>query len=269
MAGRSSRKAKPRSSRCEFSERTKLAIGKRSSFLCALCGAFTFGPSTESLQKSVNVGVAAHITAASPGGSRYDPALTEAQRASAENAIWLCQIHAKLIDDDCFEWTAMRLRHQKQEHEAKVRCLIGVPQRALPPDLIRSVQTPREYAFAMTRDLVPAYKGSLRPMLSDQNLGEESELGILMVGSPMSERRNKNSQPRWTVFVKPDWLRWIIAGKKSGFSPAPEIPPDQIYGRVPGWPDEFFELLAAIVATGTSFQWHRSPQGYPVLAQRS
>jgi hypothetical protein len=58
--------------------------------------------------------------------------------------------HAKLIDDDFSEWVAMRLGQQKQEHEAKVRPLIGVPRRALPPNLIRSSLTPREYAFAQS-----------------------------------------------------------------------------------------------------------------------
>jgi hypothetical protein len=106
-------------------------------------------------------------------------------------------------------------------------------------------------------------------MLNDQNLDEGSELGILMVGSPVSERRNKNRQTPWTVFVKPDWLRWILASKESGFPPAPEIPPDQIFGQVPGWPDGFFELLTAMVATGTSFQRQRSPQGHLILAQCS
>jgi hypothetical protein len=140
-------------------------------------------------------------------------------------------------------------------------------QRALPPELIRSSLNPREYAFVMIRDLAPTYKEFLTPMLSDQNLGEESELGILMVGSPMSERRNKNRQAQWTVFVKPDWLRWILAGQESGFRPAQEIPPDQTFGQVPGWPDHFFELLAAIVASGTSFQWQRSPLGHLILSQ--
>jgi hypothetical protein len=121
----------------------------------------------------------------------------------------------------------------------------------------------------MIRDLAPAYKEFLTPMLSDQNPGEESELGVLMVGSPVSERQHKSRQAPWTMFVKPDWLRWILAGKESGFPPAPGIPPDQIFGQVPGWPDGFFELLAVIVATGTSFQWQRSPRGYLILAQRS
>lgn len=90
---------------------------------------------------------------------------------------------------------------------------IGVPQRALPSELIPSSLTPRKYAFAMIRDLVPEYKEFLTPMLSDQNLGEKFELGILMIGSPASERQNKNSQAPWTLFVKPDWLRWILLTK--------------------------------------------------------
>ncbi len=46
------------------------------------------------------MGVAAHITAASPGGPRYDSTLTPAQRKSGKNGIWLCQYCAKLIDND-------------------------------------------------------------------------------------------------------------------------------------------------------------------------
>jgi hypothetical protein len=180
-----------------------------------------------------------------------------------------CQT-AKLIDDDCSEWTTVRLRRRKQQQEPAVLPLIGVPQCALPPELISPGLTPREYAFATIRDLVPAYKQFITPMLNDQNLDEGSELGILMVGSPVRKRRNKNSQAPWTVFVKPDWLRWILAGQKAGFRPAPEVPPDQIFGQVPEWPDKFFDLLERIVATGTSFEWQRkSPRGQLILTQCS
>lgn len=48
----------------------------------------------------VNIGVAAHITAAAAGGPRYDPTLTEAERSHPDNGIWLCQNCAKLIDND-------------------------------------------------------------------------------------------------------------------------------------------------------------------------
>ena len=50
--------------------------------------------------KSVNVGEAAHITAAAPGGKRYDPSLTPEDRRAASNGMWLCELCAKLIDTD-------------------------------------------------------------------------------------------------------------------------------------------------------------------------
>ena len=49
---------------------------------------------------AVNLGVAAHITAAAPGGPRYDGGLSEVRRADSSNGIWLCQSCAKLVDSD-------------------------------------------------------------------------------------------------------------------------------------------------------------------------
>lgn len=45
-------------------------------------------------------GKAAHITAAARGGPRYDVNLTEAQRRAEENGIWLCAVHADVVDKD-------------------------------------------------------------------------------------------------------------------------------------------------------------------------
>jgi hypothetical protein len=59
----------------------------------------TSGPQ-QNPNKSINVGVAAHITAASLGGPRYNSALTSQERESIENGIWLCQKCAKLVDND-------------------------------------------------------------------------------------------------------------------------------------------------------------------------
>ncbi|MDX3587677.1 hypothetical protein [Streptomyces europaeiscabiei] len=51
------------------------------------------------MDKFLNLGVAAHIRAASPGGPRYDATMSPEQRRSAENAIWLCNTCSKVIDD--------------------------------------------------------------------------------------------------------------------------------------------------------------------------
>lgn len=48
----------------------------------------------------MNLGVASHIAAASPGGPRYDAAMSSADRKAAGNGIWLCQNCGKLIDSD-------------------------------------------------------------------------------------------------------------------------------------------------------------------------
>ncbi|RWM01751.1 MAG: hypothetical protein EOR68_09150 [Mesorhizobium sp.] len=70
--------------------------------------------SAEKGQSIVNVGQAAHITAAAPGGPRYLATLTAEERASAENGIWLCQNCGKLIDSDSVHHTVELLRDWKR-----------------------------------------------------------------------------------------------------------------------------------------------------------
>ena len=65
----------------------------------------------------VNVGEAAHITAAAPGGPRYDASLSSAERRSYWNGIWLCRNHAKLVDSDDKHFTVDLLRDWKRTAE--------------------------------------------------------------------------------------------------------------------------------------------------------
>jgi hypothetical protein len=69
--------------------------------------------------KAVNIGVAAHITAASPGGPRYDPDLLPEERSGPGNEIWLCQNHGKLVDNDVTRFTVDILRKWKADAEAE------------------------------------------------------------------------------------------------------------------------------------------------------
>ncbi len=66
------------------------------------------------------IGKAAHICAAASGrGSRrYDASMTPEERASIDNAIWVCADHADLIDRDEVTYTAEVLRAMKREHKA-------------------------------------------------------------------------------------------------------------------------------------------------------
>lgn len=80
------------------------------------CRVPTSGPAQDP-GRSVKTGVAAHITAASPGGARYDDTLTPSERRSAPNGIWLCQTHAKLVDNDASAYPVAMLLGWKIETE--------------------------------------------------------------------------------------------------------------------------------------------------------
>jgi hypothetical protein len=61
--------------------------------------------------------VAAHITAASPDGPRFNAALTAEQRKAPENGIWVCQTCAKLIDNDPIRYSVEKLLDWKANGE--------------------------------------------------------------------------------------------------------------------------------------------------------
>lgn len=103
--------------RDDFSDSTKEKAAKRSGYRCAFCGKPTIGPSFENNESVSNTGVAAHICAAAPGGKRYDPNMTPAQRKAIDNCVWMCQTHAHLIDTDETTYTVDILKQMKQKAE--------------------------------------------------------------------------------------------------------------------------------------------------------
>jgi hypothetical protein len=110
------------SNRDDFTKRTKTAVAMRAHWDCSFtgCGKPTVGPSEESSEAVTMIGKAAHICAAAPGpGSRrYDASMTSEERASIDNAIWLCADHAESIDRDEVTYSVEVLGRMKSEHEA-------------------------------------------------------------------------------------------------------------------------------------------------------
>ena len=103
----------------EFYEKTKRILASRVGYRCSNpdCKQPTSGPAQEE-DKSINIGVAAHITAAaSGGGPRFDDTLTPKERGNASNGIWLCQNCAKLIDSDIPRYDVEKLRQWKEKAE--------------------------------------------------------------------------------------------------------------------------------------------------------
>jgi hypothetical protein len=119
--------------RDEFSENTKRVVAARVAYRCSNpeCTAPTAGPQVET-SRTLNVGVAAHISAAAPGGPRYDPALSSEQRSDIANAIWLCQNCAKLIDNDAQRFNQRVLAAWKELAEAVAQAEIGKTQGPYP-----------------------------------------------------------------------------------------------------------------------------------------
>jgi hypothetical protein len=156
--------------RDDFPLSVKDTLAKRVSFRCSkpACRKPTSGPQDDPA-KSVNIGVAAHVTAAASDGPRYDAALTSDDRKSALNGIWLCQSCAKLVDNDENRYSVEILRRWKTISEsAALRAVESSPSpedeevlflrlEQLMPDLLEEIRKDL-IAHPLCRKFVPLSK---------------------------------------------------------------------------------------------------------------
>lgn len=104
--------------RDDFTETTKLKIAKRAGWLCSFptCRTETVGATSDG-EGEINIGTAAHICAAAPGGPRYDEKMSPEERSSAKNGIWMCRDHGKAIDSPDPQFTVKLLHEWKRQAE--------------------------------------------------------------------------------------------------------------------------------------------------------
>lgn len=101
--------------RDNFTEASKNKLGKQVNWHCSRPGCVGRTVSATADGKGViTLGRAAHITAAAPGGPRYDARLSPEERRSANNGIWLCGDCANLIDADDAPFTEQTIREWKR-----------------------------------------------------------------------------------------------------------------------------------------------------------
>jgi hypothetical protein len=107
--------------RDEFPYKVYMRLRERAAFICSdpNCRRLTVKPHSDPT-KSVVTGKASHIHAAAENGPRYDPNQTPEERASIENAIWLCSVCADPVDKDAQKYPAELLKEWKSEHETWV-----------------------------------------------------------------------------------------------------------------------------------------------------
>ena len=101
--------------RDEFTKETKERLAICAGYKCSKpdCRIMTRGPDATA-QGTINIGIAAHLTAAAPNGPRYDASLSSGERKCYENGIWLCNTHAKLVDSDTRQFTIEELKGWKR-----------------------------------------------------------------------------------------------------------------------------------------------------------
>jgi len=112
--------------RDEFPSAVKWALAARAGFLCSNpeCRASTIGPG-DGEAGVVTMGRAAHITAASRGGPRYDDSLMPAERRSIDNGVWLCASCGDLVDDATERYSVAQLRAWKHQAEQAAERRVG------------------------------------------------------------------------------------------------------------------------------------------------
>ncbi len=106
--------------RDEFTPKTKLQIAKRAGWLCSdpECTRPTVG-ATSTGDGEIMLGEASHICAAAPGGPRFDAGMSDAERRSAKNGIWMCKLHGTSVDSHDPKFTVELLRGWKAQAEER------------------------------------------------------------------------------------------------------------------------------------------------------
>lgn len=174
-------------SRDDFLQPIKQQLASRVSYRCSNpeCRKTTIGPNTED-EKAVNIGVAAHITAAAKGGKRYNPNLLQDERKGFTNGIWLCQNCAKLIDSDEKRYTVQLIRTWKSVAEqlalAEIQTVSHVPI-GCDIDLIRF------YATCFNRS---AFQDEVRQEGSIEDFEQAIDDTIIALNTGVLKDRNGN-----------------------------------------------------------------------------
>lgn len=158
----------------DFSKPTIEILSSRSALRCNNpdCDVLTTGPHT-SEDKKLSIGEAAHIYGARPSERRYRATMTDTERATISNGIWLCRNCHGEIDKDPVRFPAELLLLWKADHERKILEQVGTkgdklrqivdaenlsPFSHLPPFIRQIIKDkPEFWEFILTAELLDHY----------------------------------------------------------------------------------------------------------------
>ncbi len=189
--------------RDSFTQSVKDELAKRVGYVCSNpgCRQHTSGPQ-KSPRGTVNVGVAAHITAASPSGPRYDPSLSTNERTYGGNGIWLCQNCAKLVDSDQPKYDVEKLHEWKSDAEAAAAR--ALEHRKEPP-------SESEGVFLEAERLMPALIEEMRNNVRGDDTKLVTEFVVLssskIVFNSVKPRFGHYEEEHPELLLQVDWLK--------------------------------------------------------------
>lgn len=196
------------SKRDDFKPNTKSWLAMRAAYRCSMpgCGVLTVGPSDESPTAIVNVGVAAHIHAAAPGGRRYNPNMTEEERIDIRNGIWLCGTHSIEVDRDESRYTADVLRCMKDEHERNIGkelnagrgCYLGSNLISIGPNVVGFGELSGTSGKLWSIRIDHFIEGSLRTLIGFcEQFGTHDPFYRYVIVNALGDGRQLASGPSW------------------------------------------------------------------------
>lgn len=136
-----------RGTRADFSKETRLKLAQRAGFRCSnpQCGALTIGPGAGPEGVS-DTGTASHIFAAAAGGPRGTGGLSDEERSTISNGIWMCANCGRLVDVNAGKmYSASLLRSWKDLHENRTRLEQGG--HVQPFGWVQSLEVTSHYLF--------------------------------------------------------------------------------------------------------------------------
>jgi hypothetical protein len=154
--------------RDDFPGRVRERLALRAAHRCSnpACPHVTVGPSDEAPDAINNVGVAAHISGAAPGGPRYDASISAEERKGIANGIWLCGTCARLVDGDEARYTVTLLQSWKRGHEKRTAETLEGRHAALDEKVIADLST----GFGLRADVLEELSPVAKPSATENSI---------------------------------------------------------------------------------------------------
>jgi hypothetical protein len=158
---------------------------------------------TTNVEKVNNIGIAAHICAASKGGPRFNERMTPTERISITNAIWLCSNCSIEIDRDVEKYTVTELNEWKKTAEATAQNELGkkLPSKTEALDTLSTALTgyPKSFISTAISNIHSASSKTLEQLDPRLSINTAYQDGVTTF--------KINAKENFSIFLKPQNIK--------------------------------------------------------------